>query len=113
MTMPKIPRNIRIESVPTNDPEKTITTEIYFDEGGRSILSGDYKPRGYRLAAKLTKQSGGLATYTPTDSGCALIEEATRFSPKKLGELAKTIKSHPRYRPLIQTTLAKNNLQLA
>lgn len=109
-------RNIRTELLDTNDPEKQIKIEVYYSEGGLGMFSGETTARGYWMSAtpvNIKVSDGVVLTTTTAFTGTrTLLEEATRFNKKRIGELAANAATNPARNAVLNATLAKNGLTL-
>ena len=106
-------RKIRIQDIATTEPNKILRTELIFDSGGMNYFSGSSKLRGYYLSAIPTKIQDGCASFLAFSGTCQLVEEAPRFSLRRLQEHAATIRQKPMYQQMIDFIVAKSKLTLA
>lgn len=106
-------RNIIVQEFPTNCPNnRRLRMEISYDIGGANYFSGGSTPRGYHLHGQLYTKGNGFESFNPMDGYRNLIEEADRYSKKKLEEVAKNIFSNPLYKQVRDAVLAKSNLTI-
>lgn len=105
-------RTILLKQLPTIDPNRIVEVEVYYDEGGLSYFTGGVNKRGYYLAVQPVKLDGGFRSITAFSGTKALIEETSRFSARKLQEVAQQTLQLPVYRTLLDHVLAKGNIHL-
>lgn len=111
-------RNLLVAKLPiANQPEnKSVHIELSFRQGGMNLFSHKTQPRGYYLSANVktveVSEYGTTSQYMPMNGICQCVEEAPRFSAKRLQSLADEIALDPaRYSHLAEHTLTKAGLQ--
>ncbi len=105
-------RKIKISDLSTTTPNQIIRIEVYYSEGGMSMLAGEYRTRGYYLSVTPLKIEGAFTRMMAYTGTCTLLEEVKRFSASKLEENARKAQQLPLYQRLITHVLEKNQLQL-
>lgn len=103
----------RVTRLKTNDAVKHVDVEVFYSKGGMNYFNGTNESRGYYLSVQPVEVKGDFVTMTAFSGTKWLIEEATRFSEKKLEELAAKALSLPQFLQLRDHVLTKNNLTLA
>jgi hypothetical protein len=109
-------RTIKITKLPTNTENQFIEVSVHFNEGGINYATYDREAKGFYLSLKpitIDPASPGVVSFMMFSGGKTLILEAKRFSQKTLEQLAKTAMQDPKYQPLLEHVLAKNNLKAA
>jgi hypothetical protein len=105
-------RKILLKSLPTTEPNRFLEVEVYYEEGGMSFLSGSFNKRGFYLAVQPVKMEGCFKSMTAFSGTKALVEEAKRFSARKLQDVAIQALQLPIYRKLLDHVLAKGDIHL-
>ena len=106
-------RSITLENIPTTKANTVLRTEVYYNLGGMNYFSGQSMKRGYYLSVTPMELRDGFTSMTAFSGTCDLLEEAPRFSQRKLDVLAADAGHRPIYQQLISHVKAKNQLTLA
>lgn len=61
-----------------------VRLEVFYNKGGINYFTGKTEPRGYWLSALPVKETEHFTSTIPTDGVKQFLEEANRFSQKKL-----------------------------
>jgi len=105
-------KTTNVEELPTNNKDKVLKAQVYYDIGGPNFFSGGTNKRGYYLSTKVVTRQGNMESFIPTESFKLLLEETTRFSQKRIIEITAEVKSNEHYSNMIASTLAKSKLTL-
>lgn len=79
-------RDIKIKDIVVGD--KTIRIEVSYRKGEMNYFTGECCERGYYLSASPVEISDGCVIFTAFTGVCNLIEPTSRFSQKKLENIA-------------------------
>lgn len=105
----------------TTDPKKVIEISVYYLKGGSGLFGEAEKRRGYYISATpvdlLPFEGRNLRSYTLFSGVCDLLEEASRFSAKRLdhwvfhGKEAAALR-HDQIMHMVNQVLTQSNLTL-
>ena len=105
---------ISIARIPTTTEGQFVEVEVSYSKGGINYFTYNNEPRGYWLGVQpITVRSDLGVSFMAFSGTKAFLEDAKRFSAKRLAELAAQGKSLPKYDQLMAHVLAKNGLTLA
>jgi len=89
----------KVESLETTVDNHFLEIDVYYNLGGMNFFQGQTEPRGFWLSVSPVRKSrvegnpNLTMTHTiPTDGARAFIEEAKRFSQKRLDQLVTLLK---------------------
>lgn len=105
-------RTIRLARLKTTG-EKLIEVSVSYSKGGINYMTYKQEPRGYQLHVQPLKIEGNWVTIEGFTGVKQTVEEAKRFSRKKLEEVAARIDDSATYHELITYVCMKQGLQLA
>lgn len=103
----------RVDRLATIEPDRFVDIEVSYSKGGANMLAGTQEQRGYWLGMQVVRIENGMRFATMGEGLRLFMEEAPRFSAKRLAELVKTAKDHPRYQQMLTNVLAKVRLVLS
>jgi len=105
-------RDIRImRLVDENDPQRGINITASYRMGGYNYFTGKDTRRGYAYDFSPTTQCGYGETYQAFSGGYVMVEDAKRFSQKKMNELVNNFKLED-WEAAIASIAMKNNIKL-
>ncbi len=103
----------RVARLTTTNPTQFIDVEVLYAKGGINYFTYVNEKRGYWLSIQPVIIKGdGFISFTAFSGSKVFLEEAKRFSQKKLEELAAQATAIPQYKELLEHVLAKNQLKL-
>ena len=89
----------------------TLRVEVYYDMGGMNYFTGKSHPRGYRVSVVPVEVRENSVSFRAFSGGFNMLEEADRFSAKRLEQLALEVKDGKiNIGPLKAYVLAENGL---
>lgn len=89
MAKPHKPRSQTIGYMPTSDPEgRELKIAVNYDNGEVNYFTGDRPRRGFYLSVTPVKRTEHFESFSAFSGTKMLVEEAERFSQKKLDALA-------------------------
>jgi hypothetical protein len=83
-------RRKHIKDILLADDKKVLEVEVSYAEGGMSYFSGESSLRGYYLSVRPVEKSEGFTTFALFAGLKLLLEEASRFSAKRLEKIEPT-----------------------
>ena len=101
-------QTIVIANLPTTTPDHFVEVDVHYDKGGMTYFSGTSVRRGYYVAVQPVERKDGWRKFSAFSGTSLLIEEAKRFSQKRLEELALIGLKLPQYQTVLNHVLAKN-----
>jgi len=78
-----------LQKIPTGRPNEFIETSAYYLIGGANWFHGSMNARGYYLSASIVTIEDGFKKFMLGAGVMSLVEQAGRFSQKKLDALAE------------------------
>ena len=107
-------RKIEVAALPLTLENEFLVVEVSYDEGGENYFSGNRSRRGYYLVVRQEKREGRTRSFMMFNGRRMLLEEASRFSQRRLEFVAETVKiPQERYRQVICEVLKENKIELA
>jgi hypothetical protein len=106
-----------IETLKTNKPNSFVETYVWYQKGDTSYSGADSR-RGYFLSVQPYSNepspTGGInwRTFSGYSGSKVFLEEANRFSQKRLNEIADTIKNDERYAFALKSVIERNGIVL-
>ena len=106
-------QGVKILKVPTSNPTLFIEVEVDYSKGGMSMWDYTNRPRGYRLVfTPITDKGDGMIGFMLGKGVSLFIEEAARFSEKKLWSLVEKAEQNPRFRELLAKVAGESNVTI-
>lgn len=99
-----------LQTLETTKPNTFVEVSVYYDLGGWDWWNGCNQPRGYWLDSLVVEKDGHFRSFMLGIGGCKMfLEEATRFSQKKLNSLAPSQEDIDK---VVNYAISKNNVEL-
>jgi len=80
-----------IRDEPLQEPNSYLRTEVFYQEGGTSYLSGNTEGRAYCVAVKPITKENGMVSFILFAGSKHMVQPAKRFSAKVLDTLASDV----------------------
>ena len=95
-------RSIRVREYDAsgNGDINKVRIEVYYNVGGANYFTGRSEARGYYISIQPLKVGKNFTSFTGFTGVKELVEEANRFSQKKLESIAESISEETFYKLL-------------
>lgn len=105
-------RTIQIDRIPTTEENRFIDVSVSYTKGGPNMLA-QYSPRGYYVHVQPIKLDGAFITIEGFTGVKQCVQEANRFSARKLATIADEQADGETIAKLVAHVAAKQGITLA